>query len=228
MLLTNTPDDLIGEQLGGVSSKLTGDVDYIVDLVRPRSTVLDLGCGTGDLLKELQERKSVFPQGVEISEECIRVCISRGLPVYHGNLDEGLADFEDLALDYIIVTNVIQMLQRPDKLLKEAARVARNVIVSFPNFAHYMARIQLGIKGHMPRTSRLPYQWYDSPNIHLTTIRDFEELCQQSGFEVTDRIYLARTEDNAFKRIYLWPNLFADQAIYVFHDPAPLQLASGI
>ncbi len=193
---------------------LAPDLGFIVDLVKPHSTVLDLGCGSGDLLKELQVRKKVFPQGVEISEECIQDCVSKGLPVYHGNLDEGLADFDDQVLDYVILTNVIQVLHQPDMLIREAARVGRQVILSFPNFAFICGRLQLGLKGRMPRTDRLPYEWYDSPNIHLTTIRDFDELCRSQGFRVMDRIFL-RTSGGTCRRVRFMPNLLADQAIYV-------------
>ena len=193
---------------------LAPDLGFIVDLVKPHSTVLDLGCGSGDLLKELQVRKKVFPQGVEISEECIQDCVSKGLPVFHGNLDEGLADFDDQVLDYVILTNVIQVLHQPDMLIREAARVGRQVILSFPNFAFVSGRLQLGLKGRMPRTDRLPYEWYDSPNIHLTTIRDFDELCRSQGFRVMDRIFL-RTSGGTCRRVRFMPNLLADQAIYV-------------
>lgn len=195
------------------------EIDFIAGLVESGTTVLDLGCGTGELLKALQERKKVFPQGVEISEECIQACVSRGLPVYHGDLDEGLEDFADQALDFVILTNVIQVLHRPDYLLREAARVGKKVIVSFPNFAHFRSRVQLGLRGQMPRTSSLPYQWYDSPNIHLTTITDFVRLLKAENLVIVDRLYLAGSGSSGLKRVKFLPNLLAEHAIFVIQRP---------
>lgn len=191
------------------------DIDFIVDLIEPRARVLDLGCGTGELLKALQDRKKVFPQGIEISEEAIYECISKGLPVYHGDLDEGLADYNDAAMDYVIMTNVIQVLYRPDQLIREAARVGKKVILSFPNFAHWRARFQLGFRGEMPRTKRLPYEWYDSPNIHLTTTRDFKRMCRAEDLRILEEMYLATGPDGGFRRISALPNLRAEQAVFV-------------
>lgn len=177
--------------------------------------MLDLGCGTGELLTALQERKNVFPQGIEISEEAIHECVSKGLPVYHGDLDEGLADYNDGAMDYVILTDVIQVLYRPDELIREAARVGKKVILSFPNFAHWHARFQLGLLGHMPRTEQLPFEWYDSPNIHLTTIRDFKRMCRAEGFQILQELYLTGSFDRGFTRISVLPNLLAEQAVFV-------------
>lgn len=197
------------------SSSERGEIDYIVDLVEPGSKVLDLGCGTGDLLAALQQRKKALAQGIEISEEMIQECVSKGLPVYHGNIDEGLADYADKAMDYVIVTNVIQVLQRPDYLLREAARVGRKVIVSFPNFAHWASRAQLGILGRMPVTKRLPYSWYDSPNIHLTTLPDFTRLCEKENLRILRKTFLVNREAGKAKQVKLLPNLTAEQAIFV-------------
>ncbi len=191
------------------------DLQYIVDLVEPGSRVLDLGCGNGELLKELQTRKKCFPQGVEISEACIQECVSKGLPVYHGDLDEGLADYSDRAMDYVILTNVIQVLHLPDQLIREAARVGKKLIVSFPNFAHWTTRWQLAIRAQMPRTKRLPYEWYNSPNIHLTTIRDFTRLCESEGLQIQKRIFLRTTSDGRCVPVKILPDLLAEQAIFL-------------
>lgn len=197
------------------NGRLPQDFRYIIDMVEAGTRVLDLGCGTGDLLKELQERKKVFPQGVDISEECIQICVSKGIPVYHGDLDEGLADFNDQALDYVILTNVIQVLHRPDYLLREAARVGRKVIVSFPNFAFWQARIQLGLLGRMPRTGRLPYEWYDSPNIHLTTISDFLRMLEVEKLTIHQRLFLRPARGGGYAQVEFLPNLLAEQAIFL-------------
>lgn len=197
------------------NGRLPQDFRYIIDMVEAGTRVLDLGCGTGDLLKELQERKKVFPQGVDISEECIQICVSKGIPVYHGDLDEGLADFNDQALDYVILTNVIQVLHRPDYLLREAARVGRKVIVSFPNFAFWQARFQLGLFGRMPRTGRLPYEWYDSPNIHLTTISDFLRMLEVEKLTIHQRLFLRPARGGGYAQVEFLPNLLAEQAIFL-------------
>ncbi len=197
------------------NGRLPQDFRYIIDMVEAGTRVLDLGCGTGDLLKELQDRKKVFGQGVDISEECIQICVSKGIPVYHGDLDEGLADFNDQALDYVILTNVIQVLHRPDYLLREAARVGRKVIVSFPNFAFWQARLQLGLLGRMPRTGRLPYEWYDSPNIHLTTISDFLRMLEMEKLTIHQRIFLRPARGGGYARVEVLPNLLAEQAIFL-------------
>lgn len=194
---------------------LPGEYRYIIELVEPGTKVLDLGCGNGDLLQALQVGKKVFPQGVEISEECIQECVSRGLPVYMGDLDEGLADYTEHALDYVILTNVIQVLHRPDFLIREAARVGRKVIVSFPNFAFWQGRLQLALKGEMPRTKVLPYEWYNSPNIHLTTIKDFYRMCRQEKFTILQRIFLRTGGNGEPVRVKRFPNLLASQAIFV-------------
>lgn len=195
--------------------RLAPDLEHIAQLVEPGARVLDLGCGSGELLKWLQKTKQCYPQGVEISEECIRRCIEKGLPVYHGDLDEGLADFEDQAIDYVILTNVIQVLHKPDFLVREAARVGKKVIVSFPNFANWRARVQLALTGRMPRTKQLPYEWYNSPNIHLTTIKDFRDLARGEGLEVTRSVFLKHTADGSYRAVSFWPNLFAEQAIFL-------------
>jgi len=187
----------------------------IIDLIRPGSRVLDLGCGEGDLLKALMETKGIRAEGIEISEECIQVCVAKGVPnVQHGDLDEGLADYADQSVDVVILTNTIQVLHRPLQLIQEIARVGKECILGFPNFAHWACRYQLGLLGRMPKTGRLPYEWYDTPNIHLTTIRDAREFVSTAGLRVVREIPL-RTKESECREVKLWPNLLADQAIFV-------------
>lgn len=193
---------------------LRPELDYIIDMVEPGSRVLDLGCGEGDLLKALQVRKRARVQGIELSEECVQQCIAKGLFVFHGDLDEGLADFNDNSVDYVILTSTIQVLHRPDFLIEEAARVGKQCIISIPNFGYYKVRTQLLIKGSMPKTSNLPYEWYDSPNIHLTTLVDFRRFCRERDLEIVRESDLL-IGDTGCKQVKMLPNFFADYGIFL-------------
>ena len=153
-------------------------------------------------------------QGIELSDTAIQACVGKGLFVYHGDLDEGLADFDDDSVDYVVLTNTIQVLHRPDFLIKEAARVGKKCIISVPNFGHWRVRFQLTLRGTMPKTSRLPYEWYDSPNIHLTTIEDFRRFCRENNLTVLREIDTVIGERRC-RRVHTLPNLFADYAIFL-------------
>jgi methionine biosynthesis protein MetW len=195
-------------------TKLRPEFRYIIDMVEPGSRVLDLGCGEGHLLKALQIEKRARVQGIELSDTAIQECVAKGLFVYHGDLDEGLADFNDNSVDYVILTSTIQVLHRPDFLILEAARVGRQCIISIPNFAYWRARFQLAICGVMPKTRSLPYEWYNTPNIHLTTIRDFRRFCRERGLLIRRETDLVLGQHSA-RRIRVWPNFFADYAIFL-------------
>ncbi len=188
----------------------------IVDLVEEGSRVLDLGCGRGDLLLALMVLKKVRAEGIELAEECIQACVARGLRnIQHGNLDEGLAGYADKSVDYVILTDTIQVLSRPLLLIREMARVGSKCIISLPNFAHWSTRLQLGLRGRMPKTSRLPYEWYDTPNIHLTTIADFRDFCRQAGLQVLQEVALRDDREGRCRVVRVWPNLFAHVAVFV-------------
>ncbi len=191
---------------------------HIIDIVEPRSSVLDLGCGEGNLLRALQVSKHARVQGIEVSDTAIQECVAKGLFVYHGDLDEGLADFNDHSVDYVILTNVIQVLHRPDFLIREAARVGKHCIILIPNFGHWRVRLQLMLFGTMPRTRSLPYEWYDSPNIHLTTIQDFTRFCENHGLEIVQRTGFVLGEGKC-RKVRTKPNFFADYAIFVIRKP---------
>ncbi len=200
---------------------LSPEYRLIVDLVEPGTRVLDLGCGEGGLLRALQVEKQVRAEGVELSEECIQACVAGGLfNVHHGDLDEGLAEYADKSVDYVILTNTIQVLHRPLLLIGEMARVGKKCIISFPNFGHWSIRAQLLLRGRMPKSSRLPYEWYDTPNIHLFTIRDFRVFCQEAGLRVTHEIAI-RGFGERCRRIRLMPNLLADAAVFVVEQMLP-------
>jgi len=193
--------------------ELRPEFRYIIDMVEPRSRVLDLGCGEGDLLKALQIEKHARVQGIELSDTAIQECVAKGLFVYHGDLDEGLADFNDQSVDYVILTNTIQVLHRPDFLIMEAARVGKQCIISIPNFAYWRDRFQLMFGGRMPKTKSLPYEWYDTPNIHLTTIKDFRVFCRERGLVILEETDLV-IGDGRCRRVRVWPNFFADYAVF--------------
>jgi methionine biosynthesis protein MetW len=195
------------------------DFRHIVELVEPGSRVLDLGCGEGDLLLALQREKGVRAEGIELSEECIQTCVARGLTnVHHGDLDEGLGDHEDKSVDYVLLTNTLQVLHRPAQLLREMARVGRRCLITLPNFAHWSARVQLGLRGRMPKTPRLPYEWYDTPNIHLTTLCDFRDLCRKLGLRVEREIPLAGGAGERTRVVRFLPNLRADAVIFLVQE----------
>lgn len=194
--------------LTGINGRL--DLHLISQLVEAGSTVLDLGCGDGTLMELLVREKGVVARGVEISEEGVYQCITRGLSVHHGDLDEGLGDYPDDSFDYVVLSQTLQTVRRPKLVVQEMLRVGRLGIVTFPNFAHWRARVDLALSGRMPVTKDLPYEWYDTPNIHLTTIKDFFALCREEGISIVRSVYLAGD-----RRITALPNLRARMALFV-------------
>lgn len=196
--------------------RLTPEHKVILTLVEPGSRVLDLGCGEGDLLLALQALKGVRAEGIELSDACIQACVARGLfSVQHGDLDEGLANYPNKSVDYVISTNTIQVLHKPMVLIREMARVGKRCIVSFPNFAHWRVRWQLGLKGRMPKTLKLPHEWYETLNIHLTTVHDFREFCGRAGLNVLREIPLRTSAGAMYTEVNFLPNLRADAAVFV-------------
>jgi methionine biosynthesis protein MetW len=171
--------------------------------------VLDLGCGEGDLLAWLVERKQVQARGVELSPAKVRRCVAQGLSVYQGDIDQGLADYPDNCFDYVILSQTMQETHQPVEVLREMTRVGRKVIVAFPNFGYWRVRLSLLFRGRAPKTSHLPYEWYNSPNIHVVTLLDFEELMKRDGMTVERSYFL--TGD---RRIGALTNLRAETAIY--------------
>jgi len=187
----------------------------ILDLVEEGSRVLDLGCGEGDLLKALKDIKHVRAEGIELDEACIQACVLKGLAnVHHGDLDEGLSGYADGSMDYVILTNTIQVVHKPLLLLKEMARVGKRCMVAFPNFAHWRLRLGLLARGRMPKSGRLPHEWYETPNIRLLTIADFREFCRVAGLRVIRESALRRT-GKGYREVRFLPNMLADEAVYV-------------
>ena len=190
-------------------------IDYklIEDLVPDGATVLDLACGDGELLDELVREKHVRGSGVDIVQAAIEACVAKGLSVFHGDLDEGLADFDDGSHDVVILSLSLQQLRRPRMIVREMVRVGRLAIVSFPNFAHWGVRAQLFFLGRMPVSKEIPYQWWDTPNIHLCTIRDFRKLCREEGLCIEHELYL-RSVDAPPPSRPVAPDLMARIAIF--------------
>ena len=194
---------------------LRRELEIVADWIEPKSRVLDLGCGNGTLLQYLVKRKGVTAYGLEIDPHKVTRCMDRGVNVVRADLDEGLADFHRDGFDHVIMSQTIQAIRYPDKLLEDLLRVGRHGIVTFPNIGYWRLRMQLLLRGQMPRSPALPNAWYNSPNIHLCTIRDFERLCSSMGIEILER----RTLDRAHRSnplLNLSPNLLAEVAIYRF------------
>lgn len=193
---------------------MRADLNVIEPWVEPETTVLDLGCGDGTLLAYLQEKKSVLGYGLEIGEQQINECVRKGVNVIEHNLDEkDLSSFADRQFDTVIMTQALQAIRRPDRLLDEMLRLGRQGIVTFPNFGHWRCRAYLLTKGKMPVSRTLPYHWYDTPNIHLCTFNDFESLCQQKQIRILNRT-VVNSEFETTRLALRWPNLFAELAIY--------------
>ncbi len=205
----------------GTILHLAPEHKIIIGLIEEGSRVMDLGCGEGDLLRALKDLKKIRAEGIDLSEECIQACVAKGLfNVHHGDLDEGLADYADKSVDYVILTNTIQVLHRPLFLIREMARVGKKCIISFPNFGNWSIRAQLLLRGRMPKSPRLPYEWYDTPNIHLTTIADFRDFCRVAHLTILKEIPLQTTGEGRCKIARILPNLLADAAIFVVEEKA--------
>jgi methionine biosynthesis protein MetW len=188
----------------------------IAEMVARGSRVLDVGCGDGSLLQLLTDTKEVDGRGIEVSRERVNACVARGLSVIQGDADHDLVDYPDNAFDYAILSLTIQATLQPKEVLEQLLRIGRHAIVSFPNFGHWGIRLQLLLGGHMPRTDNLPYAWWDSPNIHFCTIKDFRELCQVAGAKMEKAVAL-----NAWGRAlrfnapwWFW-NLLGEQAVFL-------------
>ncbi len=186
------------------------DHEVILSLVGAQSSVLDLGCGNGDLLYLLIKEKKVHGQGIEIDEQAIYKCVAKGLNVFHGDIDTGLAEFSDKSFDYVVLNQSMQQIIHVDKVLIDALRVGKQVIVGFPNFAYYKARLQLFFKGKTPVTGLLPYQWYETPNLHFLSISDFRDYCRSKGINIERRICIGEK-----RRVAILPNLFAQTGIFL-------------
>ncbi|MDD4183337.1 MAG: methionine biosynthesis protein MetW [Candidatus Omnitrophica bacterium] len=189
---------------------IKSDHKAVLDMVESNSSVLDLGCGGGDLLELLTIKKNVRGQGIEIDEQAIYRCVAKGLSVLHGDIDTGLSEYKDKAFDYVILNQSLQQLKHVETVLFDALRVGKKVIVGFPNFAYCRARLRLFFRGRVPITASLPYTWYETPNLHFLSTLDFLDYCKEKKIKVERKVYLA-----ADKRIQILPNFFANIGIFL-------------
>ena len=189
------------------------ELELISEWIRPGARVLDLGCGDGALLAYLHTHRQVSGYGLEIDSANLVQCIQTGVSVIHADLEAGLADCGDSSFDYVIMTQTLQAVKHTEALLDEMLRVGRQGIVTFPNFGFWRCRLQIALHGLMPVVKTLPYQWYDTPNVHLFTLRDFEELCRRKRIDIQQRMVLDHAHQHrSWPR--LWPNLLGEIALY--------------
>lgn len=190
--------------------KNRADLEIIASLIREGSTVLDLGCGDGNLLYYLKYNKNVKGMGVEIDLERMISCIEKGIPVIEHDLNQKFDSIRNIAYDYVILSQTIQELQHPDLLIEEILRIGRYGIVSFPNFGHFRIRFSLFLKGKMPKSKVLPYDWYNTPNIHLMTLKDFKAFCRDRHIKILKVHYIT---GNKYRKNLLFPNLFSEGCV---------------
>jgi methionine biosynthesis protein MetW len=188
---------------------MNAEFKVITDWVAPNALVLDCGCGDGDLLAELQSKRNIRGYGLDIDDAAVLRCVQRGISVVQGDLERGLAEFADQSFDVVVLARTLQATRKTEALMREVLRVGRETIVTIPNFGHWDTRWQLGLGGRMPVSPRLPYQWYDTPNVHFATIKDFDAFCAEKKLRVLDRVVMAHGHPIRFM-----PNVRGDVAMY--------------
>jgi methionine biosynthesis protein MetW len=198
------------------------DLLLVANMVTPGARVLDVGCGDGELLHILGEHRGVDGRGIELSREGVNECVAKGLAVIQGDADTDLIDYPDDAFDYVILSQTLQATRQPRFVLEQMLRIGRHAVVSFPNFGHWRLRLQLLLRGRMPSTENLPYSWYDTPNIHFCTIKDFRELCRVVGARMERAVAV-----NAWGRPlrlnapwWFW-NMLGEQAVFLLTRKEP-------
>jgi len=194
------------------ANRIRVDYEVIESLIEPNSSVLDIGCGDGELLARLTADKHIKGEGIELDQDLVLACVDRGLSIIQHDVEQGLDQYADNSYDYVILSQTVQTVKVPEKVFAELLRVGRKVIVSFPNFAHWSCRTQLFFGGKAPVTKQLPYDWGNSPNIHCLSLKDFDRFCEKLGVRVEKKIPLIKT---GLSPVRFAPNLFAEQAIYV-------------
>jgi methionine biosynthesis protein MetW len=195
---------------------LRADLQLVISLVPEGSRVLDLGCGDGSLIAHLRDERGCDVRGVELAPEEIAAAITRGLSVVQADLDEGLSGYPDHAFDVVVLSQTLQVVRNPALVLREMLRVGSRSVITFPNFGHWKVRGYLALKGRMPVSESIPFSWYDTPNIHHTTLKDFRDFVAANGGEIEREIPLSAGEwRQHIHEVKLAPNLFADTAVAV-------------
>jgi len=189
------------------------DLDIIQNWIAPGSRVLDLGCGDGSLLEFLKINKGVSEIGLEIAEANIAACLTKGVNVIEQDLNKSLRNFKDKSFDTVLLTQTLQAVSYPDVIIDEMLRIGKNCIVTFPNFGNWRSRLYLLSKGRMPVSNFMPYQWYNTPNIHFCTVRDFDVLCKERNIRIITRTVVDHLHQGSWT-IKAWPNLLGETAIY--------------
>ena len=186
------------------------DYRIIAGLVRTHASVLDLGCGSGALLQLLEQQNKAHVQGIEINDQAVYSCVAKGLCVLHGDIDNGLVDYGNKSFDYIILNQSLQQVRNVEAVLAQSMQVAHKVIIGFPNFAYYKARAQIFFRGRTPVTPSLPYEWYNTPNLHFLSIADFIVYCGRKGITIEKNFFLT-----GGKAVRLFPNLLAQTGLFL-------------
>jgi len=195
------------------------DLQIIAYWIEPGSKVLDLGCGEGHLLQFLKENKQVMGAGIELIEAKVAQCIEKGLSVLQGDINKEVLDYPDNTFDYVILSQTLQQVYEPAELIQSLLRIGKRGIVSFPNFSHWRIRLQLLLTGYAPITKQLPYEWYDTPNIRVITIKDFRRFSKKVGFEILKEVTIAtNSHDRRGNMVKLLPGLRATYGIFLIGD----------
>ena len=192
------------------------DFEIIEDVIKDNSRILDVGCENGELLKFLNKRKKIDGRGLEISQKNVNICVKHGLSVVQGDADKDLISYPSKSFDFVILSQTLQATYSPEKVLNQLVRISKYAIISFPNFGSWLVRCKLFLSGEMPQSKSLPYQWYNTPNIHLCTIKDFKKLCKKNSIKIEKSFYLnkhGKQINNPLAKIF--NNFFSTSGLFV-------------